>query len=760
MASSSDVPITDEQFKNVLSEVSLWYDQRPYINWLKVLYRDHVANIFELDNATKMMELLNLLIDSGDLSPSNLTLIYDTIRATKQFGLVEKLKRLIPSCPNVRDILISKFSCHRQRVVMLGMVLRQVDVAKISECYNDPVKEYVDGWNLIMDLEHRRVICEGKMESLIEKLKTLQLPLAVEALTRGNREASSTSATTSKSNLGHIAYVLKTPQTGSTNDGTVVLNQPKLPKPSTQKSSNPANKSLTFRKLLETQKKEVASNKTNESMKFKQMVKTSLKRKVESSKLSKKAKLNHEKPNGSSHVSSDSEELSITSEDEHKSHLVKPEIYHKYVEGSNDLVIASSESEDWSDYSDDDDIAVSKDVNKQKPSVQAPKSAHGRPALSTPSYHHMPAQQAVTHGLPPGQAPSVHQPSVQQPPVQQKPLNLKREVGSSSESFQNLELLSMVSSRSASGSSVKSEFSNWLGPKRQEGPFAEIIEQPKQREFRFRYQVEGRSASISGEKSISKNKSFPTIRVNNYTGSIRVVVSLVTNETGTSKPIPHPYGLVGKDCENGICKKFVQKVDQPIKFENLGIQRIKQKEIFSALLVRLNQGVDPFKNFQLTTTDRKKLTGLFDLTVVCLCFQVYMVKEGSEDMPLSPVVSQPIFDKNYPALEMIQIDRRTGFARGGDKVFILCSKIQRDDIAVKFFDADWSDFARFSPSDIHRQVAIVCRTPPYKDGNITEPRQVYFKLVRPSDNDGSQAVSFTYVPNKKSKHKAHLQQKS
>ncbi|XP_071956065.1 uncharacterized protein [Antedon mediterranea] len=744
--------VTDEQFKNVLSEVSLWYDRRPYINWLKVLYQDHVASNFELDNATKMIELLNLLIDSGDLSPSNLTLIYDTIKATKQFGLVEKLKRLIPSCPNVRDIVLSKFSCHRQQVVMLGMVLRQADVAKISECYNDPVKEYVDVWNLIMDLEHRRVICEGKMESFIEKLKTLQVPLAVEALTKGNSETSSLATTSTKSNSGEVM---------------------------------PNNRDESSTTSMTSNSDQVMSKDPNESTKFNQMVKTSVKRKVQSSELSKKAKLDHE--------------------------------------SSNDLVIGSSASEDSSDYSDyddnddvdydDDDIAVNNDLNKEMPSGQTAGSpqqppcrtpytnepsthgqptcelpvqqtaAHCLPVAQQPPTHCLPvaqqpptdflpvAQQPPTHCLPVAQQPPMdflpvaqqqpmdwlpvaQQPSMdylpvaQQPPtqclpvaqkrpihclpvaqespVQEKLLNVKREV-ESDESSQNLVFLP-----------VKSEFGNLLCS--EEEPFTEIIEEPKQRDFRF-YKVKVQYE----EKSISKNKSFPTIQVNNYTGSVRVVVSLVTNETGTSKPIPHPYGLVGKDCENGICKKFVPNAGQPIKFEHLGVQRIKQDEIFSALLVRLNQGVNPFKNFQLTTTDRKKLIGLFDLTVVCLCFQVYLVQEAGETVPLAPVVSQPIFDKNYPAV--IQIDRRTGFARGGDKVFILCSKIQRDDIAVKFFDADWSEFAQVNPSDIHRRVAIVCTTPPYKDGNITEPKQVYFKLIRPSDNGGSQAVSFTYIPN-------------
>ena len=47
-----------------------------------------------------------------------------------------------------------------------------------------------------------------------------------------------------------------------------------------------------------------------------------------------------------------------------------------------------------------------------------------------------------------------------------------------------------------------------------DGIWTEIVEQPKQRGLRFRYECEGRSAgSIPGEKSTQDRKSFPTIKV-------------------------------------------------------------------------------------------------------------------------------------------------------------------------------------------------------------------------------------------------------
>ena len=45
-------------------------------------------------------------------------------------------------------------------------------------------------------------------------------------------------------------------------------------------------------------------------------------------------------------------------------------------------------------------------------------------------------------------------------------------------------------------------------------PWVEIIEQPKSRGLRFRYECEGRSAgSIPGEHSTTENRTYPTIKV-------------------------------------------------------------------------------------------------------------------------------------------------------------------------------------------------------------------------------------------------------
>ncbi|XP_033102687.1 uncharacterized protein LOC117105621 [Anneissia japonica] len=177
--------ITDDAFTQLLSVFSDWYDQHGWISMLKVLYRGLLKNNYELNKATNVMDLMNLLIASGDLHSTYLSLLYDTINITEQYGLEREMKDILPVFPNVKDVMISKFTPHRQKVMKLGMVLIDEDIKKISGLYNKPVKEYADTWSLIMDLEHNRIICEGNMEAFIEKLNTLKLQQAVEVFKEG-----------------------------------------------------------------------------------------------------------------------------------------------------------------------------------------------------------------------------------------------------------------------------------------------------------------------------------------------------------------------------------------------------------------------------------------------------------------------------------------------------------------------------------------------------------------------------------------------
>lgn len=75
---------------------------------------------------------------------------------------------------------------------------------------------------------------------------------------------------------------------------------------------------------------------------------------------------------------------------------------------------------------------------------------------------------------------------------------------------------------------------------------------------------------------------------------------------------------------------------------------------------------------------------------------------------------------------------------------IFCSPAE--DIEVRFFQDSWEGKGTFSQADVHRQVAIVFRTPPYRDTNLSEPIRVKMQLRRPSDREVSEPMDFQYLP--------------
>ncbi|XP_041635182.1 transcription factor p65 [Cheilinus undulatus] len=280
-----------------------------------------------------------------------------------------------------------------------------------------------------------------------------------------------------------------------------------------------------------------------------------------------------------------------------------------------------------------------------------------------------------------------------------------------------------------------------LNPVQTGNAYIEIIEQPKQRGMRFRYKCEGRSAgSIPGEKSNDTTKTHPAIKVHNYSGPLRVRISLVTKNVPHK---PHPHELVGKDCKHGYYEADLQE-RRIHSFQNLGIQCVKKKDVNEAIICRLQTNNNPFNIPEAKVWEEE-----FDLNSVRLCFQAWITLPNGELIPLEPVVSQPIYDNRAPntaELKICRVNRNSGSCKGGDEIFLLCDKVQKEDIEVRFFQDSWEGKGTFSQADVHRQVAIVFRTPPYRDTNLSEPIRVKMQLRRPSDREVSEPMDFQYLP--------------
>lgn len=312
-----------------------------------------------------------------------------------------------------------------------------------------------------------------------------------------------------------------------------------------------------------------------------------------------------------------------------------------------------------------------------------------------------------------------------------------------------------------------------------DGPYLRIVEQPKQRGFRFRYGCEGPShGGLPGASSEKNRKSYPQVKICNYQGAARVVVQLVTN---TDQAHLHAHSLVGKQCEKGICIADLQPKDSSISFPNLGILHVTKKNVSKVLEERMIEAfrmgyncgiyihpeIDALQGEvrmprELTDAERNLFTGAsvhqskeMDLSVVRLMFTAFLPdSDGGFSRRLDPVISDPIFDSKAPNasnLKIVRMDRTAGCVTGGEEVYLLCDKVQKDDIQVRFYEdyetgLTWEAYGDFSPTDVHRQFAIVFKTPKYRDQNLQKPISVFVQLKRKSDNETSEPKPFTYHP--------------
>ncbi|XP_041733318.1 transcription factor p65 isoform X2 [Coregonus clupeaformis] len=279
-----------------------------------------------------------------------------------------------------------------------------------------------------------------------------------------------------------------------------------------------------------------------------------------------------------------------------------------------------------------------------------------------------------------------------------------------------------------------------------ERPTLAVVEQPKERGMRFRYECEGRSAgSILGASSGDSNKTLPAIELQGpiqHIKKVMVTVSLVTKDYPYR---PHPHCLVGKDCADGtgICVVCLNPhSNRRHSFANLGIQCVRRKELDASLEKRRNQKIDPFKSHSKSIED-------MDMNVVRLCFQCELEWEDGKRDFLNPIVSNPVYDKKATTTSELKINRLNivkGPCTGKTEIYMLCDKVQKDDVEIIFKRGSWEAKAEFAQTDVHRQIAIVFKTPSYQEQDVGEEVEVNVFLRRLSDHMDSDPVTFTYQP--------------
>ncbi|XP_017063896.1 dorsal-related immunity factor Dif isoform X2 [Drosophila eugracilis] len=282
------------------------------------------------------------------------------------------------------------------------------------------------------------------------------------------------------------------------------------------------------------------------------------------------------------------------------------------------------------------------------------------------------------------------------------------------------------------------------------GPYLRIVEEPTNHIIRFRYKCEGRTAgSIPGMTSSSETgKTFPTIEVCNYDGPVIIVVSCVTSDEPYRQ---HPHWLVSKEeadaCKSGVYSKRLPPEERRLVLQKVGIQCAKKLEMRDSLVEREKRNVDPF-NAKFDHKDQIDKINRYELR---LCYQAF-ITVGNAKVPLDPIVSSPIYGKSNE-LTISRLCSCSAQVTGGAEIIMLCEKIAKDDIEVRFYETDrdgretWFANAEFHPTDVYKQMAIAFKTPRYRNTEITQSVNVELKLVRPSDGATSAPLKFEYYPN-------------
>lgn len=67
---------------------------------------------------------------------------------------------------------------------------------------------------------------------------------------------------------------------------------------------------------------------------------------------------------------------------------------------------------------------------------------------------------------------------------------------------------------------------------------------------------------------------------------------------------------------------------------------------------------------------------------------------------------------------------------GGREIILLCEKVAKEDITVRFFEQThgnhitWESNGEFNHTNVHKQVAISFKVPPYHNLDIDQPQRV------------------------------------
>ncbi|XP_071965354.1 uncharacterized protein [Antedon mediterranea] len=164
--------LSEDDFKQLIVDIAAWYDGLRHIGMLKVLFKDIVDDNQTLERATTVIALLSQLVGPGKLNRNNLTILYDTVKVTKQSGFKSTIKEKLYHFRNIDTLQVTSFTKHRINILNFGKELTDSNIEFLDGRYNFPgLKMYKDSWSLITDFEIKGILKEENIEAFRKVLQ-------------------------------------------------------------------------------------------------------------------------------------------------------------------------------------------------------------------------------------------------------------------------------------------------------------------------------------------------------------------------------------------------------------------------------------------------------------------------------------------------------------------------------------------------------------------------------------------------------------
>ncbi|XP_022900022.1 nuclear factor NF-kappa-B p110 subunit isoform X2 [Onthophagus taurus] len=306
-------------------------------------------------------------------------------------------------------------------------------------------------------------------------------------------------------------------------------------------------------------------------------------------------------------------------------------------------------------------------------------------------------------------------------------------------------------------------------------PFLVIKEQPIGK-FRFRYKSEmaGTHGSLNGISSDkTRRQTFPSVELQNYSGSAIVRCSLYQYHSSSKERQPHPHRLIKKMGNEEVDDPHATTVggteEYTAIFHSMGIIHTAKKNLIDELCrkkeflkeeeIARKEGKRKLRRDEKASIrhEAEEESKSINMNIVCLRFDAFT--ERPKDGVLIPIC-EPVYSHEINnlksaltgELKIVRMSCNCSPAKGNTEIFMLVEKVTKKNIRIRFYEIDedgyeiWSADGKFTELDVHHQYAIVFRTPPYKDQQITEQRTVYVELMRKTDNSKSEPREFKYYP--------------